>query len=244
MPEIPPAERAADPGGRFGRRISKESVSQQAYLAIRTSLMRSQLRPGQKLIARQVAADLGISVTPVRESLLRLVSEHVLMLDERGTVVVPQRSLQDCIEIRDLRVLTEGEGAARAAAKGSVAEVDALLATHDRYVMAEAGRDYVTALAENENFHFSLCRMAQSPALFRIVENLWMQFGPILSSLYDGRGRPFDDQVHGHIVVIEALRARDPERARQAIGQDILVGGRALLDRLADGQGDGADAAS
>ncbi|WP_031337760.1 GntR family transcriptional regulator, partial [Rhodopseudomonas sp. B29] len=60
----------------FGRPISKESVSQQAYAAIRDSLMRSRLKPGQKLVARQVADELGISVTPVRESLLRLASEH------------------------------------------------------------------------------------------------------------------------------------------------------------------------
>ena len=41
--------------GQFGRQITKESVSQQAYVAIRNSLMRSRLKPGQKLVARQVA---------------------------------------------------------------------------------------------------------------------------------------------------------------------------------------------
>ena len=51
--------------GQFGRQITKESVSQQAYVAIRNSLMRSRLKPGQKLVARQVADELGISVTPV-----------------------------------------------------------------------------------------------------------------------------------------------------------------------------------
>jgi hypothetical protein len=63
--------------------VSPLSVSQQAHAAIRNSSMRSWLKPGQGLVARQVADELGISVTPVRESLLRLVSEHVLALDER-----------------------------------------------------------------------------------------------------------------------------------------------------------------
>jgi DNA-binding GntR family transcriptional regulator len=67
----------------FGVQIVRKSVSQQAHAAIRNSSMRSWLKPGQGLVARQVADELGISVTPVRESLLRLVSEHVLALDER-----------------------------------------------------------------------------------------------------------------------------------------------------------------
>jgi DNA-binding GntR family transcriptional regulator len=220
------------PSGRFGRPISKESLSQQAYLAIRNSLMRSRLKPGQKLIAREVANDLGISVTPVRESLLRLVSEHGLVIDERGTVMVPTLDLDRCIEIRDLRTLVEGEGAARAAQVATDAEIDELAAIHDRYLRTESDEDFSGALAENENFHFALCRMARSPVLFRIVENLWIQFGPILSYLYEGRARPFGGRKHAHVLVIESLRARAPERAREAITQDILVGGRSLLEKL------------
>ncbi len=183
---VPRTETALGSGvSPFGAQITRDSVSQQAYVAICNSLMRSRLKPGQKLVARQVADELGISVTPVRESLLRLVSEHALALDDRGTVVVPVLTLERCIEICDLRMLIEGEGAARAAKLATSAEVDELLAIHDRYAKTETLSNYAVALTENENFHFGLCRLANSPALFRIVENLWMQFGPILSHLYD-----------------------------------------------------------
>jgi DNA-binding GntR family transcriptional regulator len=232
MPNSNPDTAVLTPGGQFGRQINKESVSQQAYLAIRNSMMRSGLRPGQKLIARQVAEDLGISVTPVRESLLRLVSEHALIIDERGTVMVPTLTLARCVEIRDLRMLIEGEGAARAAIAATDAEIDELVATHERYMRTEQDKNFDSALAENENFHFTLCRMARSPVLFRIVENLWMQFGPILSHLYDDRDRPFHGETHGHIQVIEGLRKRDPELSRQAIARDILIGGKAILERM------------
>ncbi len=218
--------------GRFGGPISKESLSQQAYLVIRDSLMRSRLKPGRMLIAREVASDLGISVTPVRESLLRLVSEHGLVMDERGTVMVPTLDRDRCIEIRDLRVLTEGEGAARAARLATNTEIDELAVIHERYLQAEHDGDFTTALVANESFHFTLCRLAQSPVLFRIVENLWVQFGPVLAYIYQGRSRPFRGRKHGHILVIESLRERAPEKARQAISQDILVGGMAILDAL------------
>lgn len=218
----------------FGRPISKESVSQQAYTAIRDSLMRSRLKPGQKLVARQVADELGISVTPVRESLLRLASEHALTIDERGTVIVPRLTRARCIEIRDLRRLLEGEGAARAAEHATEADFARLEEIHARYIETESARDYARALVENENFHFAVCRLAQAPALFRLVENLWMQFGPILSALYDGTSRPFHGREHGHIAIIEAIKGRDAKAARYAMSQDILIGGAALLERFSD----------
>ena len=95
--------------------LSRESISQQAYLAIRRALMGGQFAPGAKLILRTVAASLGISSTPVREALLKLASENALTLDVRGTVRVPEMTRDKYIEIRDLRVLLEGEAAARAA---------------------------------------------------------------------------------------------------------------------------------
>jgi DNA-binding GntR family transcriptional regulator len=228
-PDTALSDNASSP---FGAQIVRESVSQQAYGAIRNSLMRSRLKPGQKLVARQVADELGVSVTPVRESLLRLVSEHALALDERGTVVVPVLTLDQCIEIRDLRMLIEGEGAARAAKLATDAEIDDLESIHGRYLQTETDQNFAAALAENENFHFGVCRLARSPALFGVVENLWMQFGPTLSYLYDSHSRPFHGQKHGHVRVMEALRKRDPELARKAMSQDILIGGKTLLEKL------------
>lgn len=216
----------------FGNQISRESVSQQAYLAIRNSLMRSKLKPGQRLIARQVADELGISVTPVRESLLRLVSENVLAFDDRGTVMVPDMTVEQCTELRDLRMLLEGEGAARAALLATADDIDTLSQIHQRYTRTEGLMDFTSSLAENENFHFTLCHLARSPSLFRIVENLWLQFGPMLAYLYDTGTRPFHGQVHAHEAVIAALRAKDAEAARRAISEDILIGGKAIIERL------------
>lgn len=222
----------ASGSGVFGAQISRDSLSQQAYGAIRNSLKRSKLKPGQKLVVRQVADELGISVTPVRESLLRLVSEHALTMDDRGTVIVPELSLERCTEIRDLRMMLEGEAAARAAQRATDQEIDDLVAIHEAYLATESEAVFDEALAENENFHFALCRMAASPVLFGLVENLWIQFGPVLSFLYDQGKRPFHGRTHGHLLLIDALRRRDCEAAREAIAKDILVGGQAIIERL------------
>lgn len=218
--------------GVFGGQINRESLSQQAYSAIRSSLKRSKLKPGEKLVVRQVADELGISVTPVRESLLRLVSEHALTMDERGTVVVPALSLERCTEIRGLRMMLEGEAAARAATRVTDAEIGELERIHKAYLATENEAAFEEALTQNENFHFTVCRIAASPVMFGLIENLWIQFGPVLSFIYDKGERPFHGNTHGHDQLIEALRNRDSEKAREAMARDILVGGQAIIERL------------
>ncbi len=70
-----------DEGGR-------DSLSQRAYAQISRALIVSALRPGHRLILRPLAAELGLSPTPVRKALLRLVSEQAPSLDDRGSTLV------------------------------------------------------------------------------------------------------------------------------------------------------------
>ncbi len=87
---------------------SPERLSQRAYQAIRVALRSGELRPGQRLILRPLAAKLGLSATPVREALLRLVSEQALGLDERNSVLVPTLGADEIEELRELRLDLEG----------------------------------------------------------------------------------------------------------------------------------------
>ena len=69
------------------------------------------------------AEQLGISATPVREALLRLVSEQALQLDERGTVFVPVIDRARFLEIRSLRCNLEGQAAAAAASRAGAEQI-------------------------------------------------------------------------------------------------------------------------
>ncbi|ONG45990.1 hypothetical protein BKE38_25920 [Pseudoroseomonas deserti] len=217
------------PPGPF-RRLTRDSLSERAYQEVRTALMLSRLAPGEKLLLRPLAAQLGISATPVREALLRLVSEQALQMDERGTVIVPRIDRARFLEIRALRCTLEGQAGEAAAARATQADIAALAALHDRLVAAEKRRDFATALQTNEAFHFGLCRLAGMPVLLGLLEILWMQCGPLLSHLYAGGAE--NPPRHGHLEALEGLRRRDAARVRAAIIRDIEEGGRPLLDFL------------
>lgn len=210
--------------------IAKENLGDRAYLALRAALMSGQLKPGEKLRLRPMSKRFGISATPMREAFLRMVSLDALALDARGTAMVPELTLAELMEIRNIRIDLEGRAAAAAATNATTAQIDVLDEMHSRLSRAFEAGDHAQAIDLNTQFHLLLCRAGEMPILLEIVENLWVRCGPLLSHLYDG-GNPFRE-VHPHLTVIEGLRARDPEATRAAICHDIEHGGQGLLHHV------------
>jgi DNA-binding GntR family transcriptional regulator len=212
--------------------IVKENLSERAYLALREALMRGQLLPGERLLLRPTSERFGISVTPMREAFMRLISTNALGLDGRGTVFVPVLTRDELIEIRNIRIDLEGRAAAEAADVATQPDIDALETIHARIAACHQSHAFPEAVEFNTQFHLALCRAARLPILLEIVENLWVRCGPILSHLYDG-GVP-DWDPHPHEIVLQSLRARGAESCRAAIQYDIKNGGKGLLQYVSN----------
>lgn len=210
--------------------ITKENLGERAYLELRAALMRGQFRSGEKFLLRQMSEQFGISATPMREALLRLVGEKALTMDMRGTVITPTLSLEQLDEIRTLRIYLEGLGAAEAAKHATASEIEELEDIHRKISQCHTAEDYKAAIHLNTEFHLRLCQMAKMTTLYEIVEGLWVRCGPILSHLYD-EGLP-DWEPHPHLNVIAGLKQRDPELATSAIRLDIEHGGQGLYKHV------------
>jgi GntR family colanic acid and biofilm gene transcriptional regulator len=221
-------------GAAFGA-VERSSLSGQAYQRIRKALMVGELKPGQKLSGREIAVQLGTSLTPVREALLQLAAEGILESRPGQSIIVPVPTRAVYAELRDIRVEVEGLGAERAALVITPDAIEELSAIHDALVKAKADRDYALALRHNEAFHLGLCREARMPRLYRVVESLWVQSGPFLNFLYSDEGEwQVPKTPHGHLHVLDALRQRDAAAARRAIVDDIVSGGARLMSRMND----------
>jgi DNA-binding GntR family transcriptional regulator len=225
------AEADTEIGGRFAP-LERSSLSQRAYEEIRAYLMRGRLKPGQRLVSRMLASELGISTTPVREALWRLASEQALELDQRNTIVVPVLTPERYEEIRDLRVELEGMAARRAAAAVEPRDIGELASLHERHVAAETRGRLEEALEHNEQFHFALCRLSGLPTLTKMVEMLWLQCGPLLNHFYAGSAGVWPRARHPHLKVIACLQRHDGEGARAAIACDIIEGAKPILAKL------------
>jgi DNA-binding GntR family transcriptional regulator len=196
-----------------------ERLSQRAYQAIRVSLQNGELQPGQRLILRPLASKLGLSATPVREALLRLVSEQALGLDERNSVLVPMLGGEDLDELEELRTDLEGRAAAVAARMATPAQLAELTVLQDE--LEESGRDgdVEGALTINSLFHRTILQLSRRPTLLRVVDGVQARLGPVLAMTREAALDRHDE--HPHRAVLRALEARDAEAARAAMMADI-----------------------
>lgn len=210
----------------------EESLAGKVYRRLRAALMSGRLSPGQKLVHRLLAQEMQVSPTPVREALLRLVSEGGLDLDARGIAWVPRLAPERYNEIMELRVELEGRAAARAAELATPEDIAALRAIHARVAEGRLRNDARMVLTENELFHFHTIALARMPVLQRMVESLWVQAGPTINLLFTVP-RPVAPQDHPHVALLAALAARDPAAARAAVERDLREHGAVLADMLA-----------
>ncbi len=216
------------PAGDGGR----DSLSQRAYAQIRRSLTSSRLRPGHRLILRPLAAELGLSPTPVREALLRLVSEQALCLDERGSAIVPVMNKADFGELAEMRGDLEARAAERAVEFVDDAQLDELEQVNARCVAAHLRQQHMPMLDANATFHRLVCRAGRAPLILRTLEGLWMRLGPLYALSFDRPLRPLDGDGHPHDQLLDALRRRDAAAARCAALLDVSHGSQRLEQHL------------
>lgn len=221
--------------------IQRESLNGQAYARLCRDLKAGRFQPGEKLKLRDLAAQMGISPTPVREALARLISELALEQVGHHSVRVPVLTEERFCEIRDLRMTLEGEAAARAAAHATPEDVATLQALHEAMATQRESGDHAGARLDIERFHMTLYRLARMPVLLHMVEGLWLQCGPLMKALDQ---HPLDEprRQHPHLMVLRGLRRADGELARRGIHEEVQRTAAPILAYLREqgAAGDGA----
>lgn len=207
--------------------LSHANLGKSVHSRLREALAAGRFRPNDRLRIRELALQLGTSVTPVRDAMLQLVQEEALVLRSPRDFRVPRLSEARYLEIRALRVELEGLGAAMAARHidgATLAQLEQLLLANQEAI---ARQDLAGALQCNQAFHLGLAQASGMPTLKRFVDHLWMQIAPLIAAGYAAFTPTM--RVGHHRAILDALHARDGEAARQAMARDILDGGAQLL---------------
>ncbi|WP_117194254.1 GntR family transcriptional regulator [Rhizobium terrae] len=198
-----------------------------AYTALKEKLIRGAFRPGEKLTVRKIAQDFGLSSTPARDALNRLVTERALIYAGPKTVVVPSLTLSQLREVTDMRLALEGLAAEKATEKFPVGALDRLENIQGRINAALDQKDYPEALWANKEFHFLLYGYSNMPILVATIEQLWLRIGATLNDLYPGFAITRSG-ANNHRAAMEGLQNHEPAEVRAAIETDIRDGYRQL----------------
>jgi DNA-binding GntR family transcriptional regulator len=196
------------------------------YRALRQQIMHGEIAPGQALTIRGLGNANGVSMTPVREALRRLVAEGALTLSSSGRVSTPELTNERIEELAAVRALIEPELASRALPRAHFALIERLQAINAANAEAVVKQDAVAYIRTNLEFHRTLYLRAQAPAMLAIIETVWLQLGPTMRALYSRLRRTEPPQTHR--MIIAALRAGDEPGLRLAVRTDVTQGLRHL----------------
>jgi DNA-binding GntR family transcriptional regulator len=188
--------------------------------------MHGDLPPGHALTLRGIGKEYGVSMTPARESVRRLVAEGALMMSASGRISTPALNNDRIEELAALRALIEVELASRALPRAHLALIDRMQTINGAIAEAVAQRDAVSYIRTNLEFHRTLYLRAQAPAMLAMAETVWLQMGPSMRDLY-GRLRR-TEPPRFHRLIIAALKAGDEPGLRLAVRSDVTQGLRML----------------
>ncbi len=212
-------------------KIKHTTLAEKAYEKIRSGLVSARFRPGETLTIRNLAAEYGISATPVREALQRLVAESALEMQPNKSYRVPVLSLERFEEVRRIRCALEAMAAELACPNITTQDLNTLGVLVDKMDQAIAEKNIRDYTSYNEKFHFLIYESAKAPLLLGIIRDLWTQVAPFFTSLFEGsdylsRGN------HWHKKIFEALKREDMEGVKASIAGDIDSAGNDLRKLL------------
>jgi DNA-binding GntR family transcriptional regulator len=202
-----------------------QTLGRQVHAGLREWLISGALSPGDKLSLRTMGERLGVSMTPVREAVSRLVADAALEVLPNRAVRVPVLSLAKFEELTAIRLAIEGFAAERAALMRSPQQL-AAIRRHDTAFRRQCGRqrpNVEAAVKANQALHFAVYAAAGLPELMPIIEGLWLRIGPVLN--LDMRASPerlrFGAAEQWHAKLVAAIDAQDARAAHAALAGDI-----------------------
>ena len=202
------------------------AAHERLYRTLRQQVMHGELDPGQSLTLRGLGKAFGVSMTPAREAVRRLVAEGALTLSSSGRISTPELTPERIEELASIRALLEPEMAARALPRAHFALIERLTAINLMNGEAAVRGDAVTYVRTNLEFHRTLYLRAQTPAMLAMCETVWLQLGPTMRAVY-ARVKRREPPTH-HRMILAALKAGDEPGLRLAVRTDVTQGLRHL----------------
>ncbi len=204
-----------DTGASAGRQ-KKVSLTETAYQALRTRVLSGELRPGAEFSELELADQMAMSKTPVREALGRLVAEGLIEAFPRRGYRVTPITVKDINDLFAIRAMTEGTAAAMAALNLTASDHDRLETLADARYDPQQGESVQSFVKANRNFHLAIAEGANNQRLLALVT---AHLDECTRLFYLGAiSRDVNPETSAdHRRIVDVLRLRNPDLARAAM---------------------------
>lgn len=198
--------------------IDQTNLRDSAYFALRDAFTRGEFALGDAVSLRDLAGQLGISMTPVREAVRRLVAEGALVDKPNRTLAVPAFDQQRMHELKSARLALEPlllDAALHRVTPETMAQLDSIIS------QPSSKANGMPDLSLNYDFHFTLYRESRSEVLLPLVEGLWLQYAAYLNLIVRQDVAPLVDEHAHHRELVIALKMGNSKAAEKALIDDI-----------------------
>ncbi|MEW2544504.1 GntR family transcriptional regulator [Streptomyces sp. NPDC047002] len=179
---------------------------------LRSAIIRGEFTPGQRLVELELAAELSTSRGTVRQALAVLENEGLVVHQRNRGATVRPVSLEQAIEITEVRAVVEGLCARRASAAATAADKKRLHVLGDEMRAAVASGDVPAYNASSQEAHHVIRDLAAQESAAQVLDRLRYQSVRYQYGITLLPGR-LEQGLGEHLAVIEAVTAGDPERA-------------------------------
>jgi DNA-binding GntR family transcriptional regulator len=193
------------------RRLDTVPISEHVYRVIRDAICEGRFPPYTRLVQNQIAEQLDVSRTPVRDSLLRLSQEGLIdSVGARG-YVVRKLTPNEILDVYDVRLILEAKAADLALDHLTVGDFERIRQLQTEIALPEAHpSDYFEL---NRQFHAALIAPCSNALLKQLIEEIWnLPISRLIFRQYVSSWASIDKMVEEHQAILDAAVAGDRER--------------------------------
>lgn len=202
---------------------ASESLGNRVYHALKHDIITGVFQSGEALTEKMLARRYRGSRTPVREAAVRLQHENLLRIVPNRGYFVRHITINELNQLYEYRAALEGACAELAAKKG--AEESALEELHQLgEIHFEKGDrpSYERFIEADTAFHLGLAQLTRNQLLLQAVRDVRCQMERIMYAAID-IDYYGESPINEHMAILDAIRERDPQRAREAMQEHVNI---------------------
>lgn len=198
---------------------------------LRESIILGKMPPGERLMEIQLAEQLGVSRTPVREAIRKLELEGLVIMEPRKGAYVSEVSLKDIKDALEIRVSLEGLGAYLAAERIEKNELEMLIKKHEELKEYADKKDVAGILEKDAELHEIIFNAARNSKLIDMVDSLREQVQRFRIS-YVSTHEQASQLYKEHKKIIDAIVKRDKEMAKKYAEEHIEISKKHIVSHF------------
>ncbi len=207
------------------------TVREVAYRRLRQLIVDGTLAPGERIFENELAEQLGISRTPLREAMRQLETEGLVQFTARRGAVVAGLSAAEMREAFQIRATLERLAIQLAGPRLGPAELDQLRRELERMQEALTRGDRAAFREHHRVFHMTIFEKTAAPRLLRMLANL-LETGERYEQLELAQDVLHADELGHHARLLAMLEAGDAEAAANAYVAEFLAHGEQVIEQL------------